>query len=203
MKVVLRIHEAQTDKIHLGQRAIVTAEGISGKHYTGEITKIAVLADSQNRWLNPNLKEYDTEITLDENSYELKPGVTARAEILVRQVENVIAVPVQAIYSRSGHTYVFVGKNEKVAKPVEIEAGHSNDQFVEIRSGLKEGDRVLLAHDSALLAKLPDEVDRGPGAAPKKRPPASRKRSGRNRLEGVISVRPVSILKSTRSLSRE
>jgi HlyD family secretion protein len=157
MKIKVRIHEAKTNKIAIGQRARVEVEGIPGVSFPGIVTKIAPLADSQNRWLNPNLKEYDTEITLDQSDRELKPGVTARVEILVRDVRDVLAVPVQAIYSRNAKSFAFVGRSVQRAEPVVIETGYSSDQFAEVRSGLEEGDFVLLAQDDALLAKLPEE----------------------------------------------
>jgi len=156
MKVKLRIHEAKTNKIALGQRATVEVEGIPGVQFTGKVTRIAPLADSQNRWLNPNLKEYDTEITMDPTDKVLKPGVTARAVILVREVKDVLAVPVQAVYSRNAKTFAFVGRDVAHARAVEIEVGDSSDAFVEVRSGLEEGDLVLLAQDDTLLAKLPE-----------------------------------------------
>ncbi|HRX87062.1 MAG TPA: efflux RND transporter periplasmic adaptor subunit [Phycisphaerae bacterium] len=186
MKVKVRIHEAKTSKIAIGQRARIEVEGIPGVMFTGKVSKIAPLADSQNRWLNPNLKEYDTEITLDPTDRDLKPGVTARVEILVREVQDVIAVPIQAVYSRNGKSFAFVGHNVDRADPVEIETGYSSDEFVEVRSGLKEGDYVILAQDDVLLAKLPEQVEKinleefeAPGqgkAKPKTQQPAGGKR---------------------------
>lgn len=156
MKVVLRIHEAQTDKIHLGQRAVIDVEGVAGKHYTGEITKIAVLADSQNRWLNPELKEYETEITLDQEDPLLKPGVTARAEIIVAELEDVLAVPVQSVYTKGPKSFVFVGHSPTDAEHVEVQLGLSSTDKVEIKSGLNPGQEVLLAVSEELKRQLPD-----------------------------------------------
>jgi len=162
MKVKVRIHEAKTNKIAIGQRARVEVEGIPGVVFNGQVTKIAPLADSQNRWLNPNLKEYDTEITLDHSDRELKPGVTSRVEILVREVRDVLGVPVQAVYSRNGKSYAFKGKSISRAEPVEIETGYSSDQYVEIRGGLAEGEYVVLAQDETLIAKLPEQSTKSP-----------------------------------------
>ncbi len=157
MMVKLRIHEAKTSEIRLGQKATVEVEGLPGQTFTGEVTKIAPLADSQNRWLNPDLKEYATEVTLDPTDVELKPGVTARAEIMVREVDNVITIPIQAAFSSRGKSYAFIGTTESNAMPVEIEVGHASNKYVEVRSGLSEGDTVLLAANDALLALIPSD----------------------------------------------
>ncbi len=155
MKVIVRIHEAQTDKIQLDQEAIIEVEGISDRKYTGRITKIAVLADSQNRWLNPELKEYETEITINESDPLLKPGVTARVEILVSELTNVVAVPVQSIYSKAHKSFVFVGDKDD-AEPIEVKLGLASDEFVEIKSGLEPGQEVLLAVSDLMKTRLPE-----------------------------------------------
>ena len=155
MKVIVRIHEAQTDKIRLDQEAIIEVEGISDRKYTGRITKIAVLADSQNRWLNPELKEYETEITINESDPLLKPGVTARVEILVSELTDVVAVPVQSIYSKMHKSFVFVGHKDD-AEPIEVQLGLASDEFVEIKSGLEPGQEVLLAVSDLMKTRLPE-----------------------------------------------
>ena len=155
MKVIVRIHEAQTDKIQLGQEAFIEVEGISDRKFTGRITKIAVLADSQNRWLNPELKEYETEITINESDPLLKPGVTARVEILVSELTDVVAVPVQSIYSKMHKSFVFVGHKDD-AEPIEVQLGLASDEFVEIKSGLEPGQEVLLAVSDLMKTRLPE-----------------------------------------------
>ncbi|MCH7813973.1 MAG: efflux RND transporter periplasmic adaptor subunit [Planctomycetes bacterium] len=155
MVVTVRIHEAKTDKIKLGQIAQVEVEGVPGQVFTGRVTKIAVLADSQNQWLNPDLKEYETEITLDQNDAPLKPGVTARADIIVAQMDNILAVPIQCVFSKSGHHFVFkVGR--RGAEPVEVEPGTSSDEFVELLTGVASQDRVLLAINDDQRRSLPE-----------------------------------------------
>ncbi|MCH7632775.1 MAG: efflux RND transporter periplasmic adaptor subunit, partial [Planctomycetes bacterium] len=90
MLAVVRVHETKTDRLRLGQKTVLTVEGFPGRRFTGTVTKIAVLADSQSSWLNPDLKEYETEITLDPTDAKLKPGVTAHAEILVDTIDDLL-----------------------------------------------------------------------------------------------------------------
>ena len=183
MVVTVRIHEAKTDKIAIGQQATVEVEGLPGRVFTGKVTKIAALADSQNMWLNPDLKEYETEITLDETDAQLKPGVTARADIVVTELENVLAVPVQTVFTKVGHHFVFRQKGRE-AEPAEVEVGASSDEFVEITKGLADGDRVLLAVSEALRQQLPELEPRvrprqgPPKAETKPRPRGDQRRPG-------------------------
>ncbi|MEE9296726.1 MAG: efflux RND transporter periplasmic adaptor subunit [Phycisphaerae bacterium] len=155
MVVSVRIHEAKTYKIALGQAVNVEIDAIPGRMFTGKITKIAPLADSRNQWLNPDLKEYETEITLDQNDPALKPGVTARAEIVITHLEDVICVPLQAVYSKGGQHYVF-RSNGGDGEPVRVTLGESSNELVEIKSGLEENAEVLLAVSDIAKAALPD-----------------------------------------------
>ena len=160
MMAVVRIHEAKTDKLSLGQSAVVTVEGIPDRQFSGKVSKIAALADSQSGWLNPDLKEYETEITLDPVDISLKPGVTAHAEILVTTVENSLAVPVQAIYSKSGKRYVFRDRAGTVGH-VEVALGDIGTEWAQVTDGLTSGDRVLLAFSDEHRRQIPDVASPG------------------------------------------
>jgi HlyD family secretion protein len=171
MKVIVRIHEAAATKIKDGLTASVQIEGHPGRVFTGTISKVAELADSQNRWLNPDLKEYETEITLDEEGLGLKPGVTARARIHIDDVKDVLAVPVQAVFSKGGRHYVFQRRGGDV-NPVPVQLGAASDEFVEIVDGIGEGDRVLLAVSEDLKRQIPSPGDE-PGNGPRPEATAS------------------------------
>lgn len=174
MKVVVSVHEAQVERLQVGMSAKVTIEGLAGQHFTGKISKIAVMADSQHRWLNPNLKEYETEILLDGKLSELKPGTTARVEIHITELDNVLAVPVQTVFAKAGKYYVFVDEGGKV-RPVQVEPGLSSTDYVEIKSGLKENQSVRMAITGEMQLLLPDSGDHDEGedgdAELKKGPP--------------------------------
>lgn len=155
MTVVVRVHEAKTDRLTIGQRAVIEVEGVPDKQFPGTVTKIAVLADTQNRWLNPDLKEYETEITLDPTDVPLKPGATAHVEIMVEAVVNASAVPVQAVFTKAGQRYVFRQTGSTI-QPTPIELGAVSDEWAQIISGLSIGDQVLLAFSDEHKRLIPD-----------------------------------------------
>ena len=163
MIVALRVHEAKTDKLNLGQQAVVSVEGIPGRQFTGRVTKIAVLADTQNRWLNPDLKEYETEILLDPADIALKPGVTAHVEILVDTIRDVLAVPVHAVYTKGRKRYVFRTSGSRDVEPVEITLGATGTEWAEVSEHLSAGDQILLAFDDEHTRMVPDLRGRGDG----------------------------------------
>ena len=110
----------------------------------GEVVKIAVLPDAQSRFGNSNLKVYATEIVVQDMLPDVKPGVSARAEIVIENLQKVLTVPIQCVTTVKGKQVCYV-KGIGGPKPVPVKIGMFNNKFIEIKSGLKSGDRVLLA----------------------------------------------------------
>jgi HlyD family secretion protein len=75
---------------------------------------------------------------------DLKPGVSARAEIVIAELKNVLKIPVQCITTQRGQKVVQVKRGESV-ETVPVETGQFNDRFIEIRKGLTVGDQVSLS----------------------------------------------------------
>jgi RND family efflux transporter MFP subunit len=142
MSARVRIPESYIKKVKKGQKAKITVETAPDQKLTGEVSKVGVLPDSENRWMNPDMKVYLTTITVDGLHDWLKPGMSAKIEIMVDRLDDVVYVPIQAVTPIEGKRvcYVLNGKPE----PREVEVGQFNDEFIEIQKGLKEGERVLL-----------------------------------------------------------
>jgi HlyD family secretion protein len=166
MSVNVKIHESYIKKIKKGQKARITVDAFPDTVLEGEVTKMGVLPDSEDRWLNPDLKVYKTTITINGTYDWVKPGMSAKVEILVNKLDNVVYVPVQAISPSDGKQVCYVAGAFKPERR-EVEIGDFNDEFIEIKHGLKEGERVLL--------RLPDGIETGGsenGNPPKEQKPA-------------------------------
>jgi HlyD family secretion protein len=144
MSVNVKIHESYIKKIKVGQKARITVDAYPDQRLTGEVTVVGVLPDSQNRWLNPDLKVYLTTVTIEGTNTWLKPGMSAKVEILVDHLDDVVYVPVQSIVAANGKQYCFVTGNFNKPERREVQIGEFNDEFIEVSKGLKEGERVLL-----------------------------------------------------------
>jgi len=144
MKVNTKVHESVVDKVEEGQRATVRVDAFSDMVLEGRVSSVAVLPDSQSRWMNPDLKVYTTEVEiLDQKKVELKPGMSARVEILIASLKDVVYVPIQSVTVRRGKQVCFVMKDGD-SEEVVVETGMNNDKFVEIKKGLKERQEILL-----------------------------------------------------------
>ncbi|PYM11069.1 MAG: hypothetical protein DME18_14960, partial [Verrucomicrobia bacterium] len=143
MSVKVKIHESYIKKIKKGLKVRITVDAFPDTILDGEVTKVGVLPDSQNRWMNPDLKVYLTTITINGTYDWIKPGMSAKVEILVDHLNDVTYVPIQAVAPSEGKQVCYVARGLKPEKR-EVEVGQFNDEFIEIKKGLKEGEKVLL-----------------------------------------------------------
>ena len=96
----------------------------------------------------------DTPITIDGTHDWVKPGMSSKVEIMVNKLEDVVYVPVQAVSPDNGKQICYVAGGFK-AERREVEIGEFTDEFIQVKSGLKEGERVLL--------RLPEGVESNRG----------------------------------------
>ena len=127
-----------------GQPAYIVLDSMPDQRFRGHVTKVGLLPDTTSRWGNPNLKVYATEILVTDAMPDVKPGVSARAEVVITNLHNVISVPLQAVTTRDGKPVVYVASGDE-SKPVNVEVGLYNTKLIEVTSGLNEGDRILLS----------------------------------------------------------
>ena len=141
MKVEIKVHETWIDKIQLGQEAKITIAAFPDEVFTGKVLKKAPLADPE-EWLNPDLKVYATDVGIDGRQEALKTGMTGKVEVIIDELHDVLYVPIQSVVT-VGETKVCYVRGSRTKKR-EVETGLFNDNFVEIKSGLEEGEEVLL-----------------------------------------------------------
>ena len=109
----------------------------------GTVTDVAPLPDSAN-FFSSDIKVYTTKVRIDQPLPGLKPGMTAQVEILVDRKDNVLTVPVLAVLQFNGKDHVTKKVDDRFVQ-TEVELGVSNEKFVEVIKGLKEGDVVVMS----------------------------------------------------------
>ena len=141
MKVEIKVHETWIDKIEPNQPAKITIAAFPDKAFTGKVLKKAPLADQQN-FLNPDLKVYVTDVSIGGTHDFLKTGMTGKVEVLIDELHDVLYVPIQSVVTVDEKEMCYVMASSRAEKR-EVETGLFNDNFVEIKSGLNEGEKVL------------------------------------------------------------
>jgi HlyD family secretion protein len=143
MAVLIKVHEADIDKVQVGMAAEIRSDVNKTKIYNGEVTKIDSVANAGDRRWGDRVRRFSVEIQLRGSDLSLKPGTSAEVVINTGNLENVLHVPIQAVYAESGSFFCYV---MSAGKPVRrgVKVGRSNESFLEITEGLSEGEKVLL-----------------------------------------------------------
>lgn len=145
MGVEVSVHESAVKKVAKGQRARIVLDAFPDQPLEGEVVQVSVLPDSSRRWMNPELKVYKTRIGIKGVHDWLKPGLSAKVEMFVETLNDVVYVPLQAVSPvENGKRVVYVDRLAGSPQRREVETGQYNEKFIEIVSGLEEGERVLL-----------------------------------------------------------
>ncbi len=137
-----KVDESDIGKVYLGQPARIKVESFKDKTFTGKVTKISPMGVEKD-----NVTTFEVRVSINNPGGELKAAMTANAEIIMEEHENVLMVPEGAIiYDRDKKASVEVpdtkGKDGK--NKVAVQVGISNGAKTEITAGLKEGQQVVL-----------------------------------------------------------
>ncbi len=135
LRLRLEVSERDAASVQLNQRVRLTAEGDTNI-YTGTLTRVSPAIDEQTRML---VVEADVR-----NDGSLRPGLFSRAKIVTRENEEGIAVPEQALIVFAGIEKVVVVQEGKALEKM-VSTGRRGPGWLEIVTGLKAGERVVIA----------------------------------------------------------
>ena len=147
LELQMDVSELDIGQIQPGQTVEITAEALPGQTFTGVVEKVSV-----NGTTTDGFTTYPVTILLSEYG-DLNPGMNVSADIIVERAENALCVPAEAV--NSDNTVLVAGEGAfaedgvTIADPSKIESrpvtlGRGNQDYVEITSGLEEGETVLL-----------------------------------------------------------
>lgn len=167
MNVKMKIHESVVKKVKAGLPCTMKIDALPGQLLHGKVVSVATLAQGDD-WRGGGVKEYETIVSIEDlpKNAGLRPGMSAEVKILAKTIPNALTVPVQSVTEVSGQHVCYVVIGNRVERR-EVSIGDGNDQLVQIRSGLAEGDRVALDARSRAAAELGT-----PGQSPPTPPPA-------------------------------
>lgn len=128
----ISVDELDITKLSVDQSVNITADAFEERRFMGRVDYVSSIGTTSN-----GVTTYPVTIEIT-NPDGLIPGMNVDANIVVESKENVLMVPVSAV--NRGNTVTV--KNGTETKRVKVETGINNDDFIEIISGLNEGDIV-------------------------------------------------------------
>ncbi len=145
-KFEMQVDELDIAKVKVGQDVIITIDALGGKEYVGKVTNINTIGQAV-----AGITSYTVTVEL-ENTPEIYAGMNVDADIQITSVQNVLRVPLSAV--RKGNVVYRKVTNETYQdedssvpmgyEKVKVEIGQNNSDYIEIVTGLKEGDIVLI-----------------------------------------------------------
>lgn len=160
------LHESVLKQIEPGQRATIQVDALAGREFHGRVKFVAPMADQTSFWANPNLRVYRTEVSVEDPVNEMRPGMSCAVDILVEELVDTLFVPVQSIFRRGNENLAFVDQGGTPAQR-RVEVGRYNDRWVQVLSGLAEGEVVLLAPPAGFTREVQGEPDdKGAASSP-------------------------------------
>jgi len=145
LQVITSIHEAMVDQVKPGMKCGISVDVFPDMQLLGEVKHVSTLPQPED-WRKSRVKFYQTQIALDEQTPKLRPGMSAKVEILIDTLEDVLAVPVQSVLQSKGlgYCYVMNGSRSELRK---VQLGRTNDQYIEVKDGMRPNERVVLSPD--------------------------------------------------------
>ncbi|WP_298442022.1 efflux RND transporter periplasmic adaptor subunit [uncultured Ferrimonas sp.] len=146
----VRVDEADLANISRGQSVDLFAAALPNQALSGQITNVSTTAQRSNQGQGLH---YQVEVTLASSEY-LFPGMSCRAEILVQQQANALAVPIAAIQQQNGEHFVWVVDNQ-IAEKRKVSLGVSSDLQQVITTGIQPNERVIIGPSRQLNGLQP------------------------------------------------
>jgi len=151
VRVQVAVPELESSLVATGQPVKVSVEGLSGRSFDGKITRFSYALDEASRTML-------AEIELPNPKLELRPGMYASVKIGIERKDDALLVPVEALVVEKTGASVFALADGK-AKKTRVQTGFNDGTDVEIISGVKTGQRVILAGKRSLSDGQPVTVE--------------------------------------------
>jgi HlyD family secretion protein len=132
------VNEIDISKIRVGQKVRAGVDAFPEKSYTGVVREVANIGE---QLPNTDAKVFEVIIRLDGTDPILRPSMTTSNSIITKTFEDVLYIPLEAVFSNDSMTYVY--KKNHTRQVVVLDEANENEIIVE--AGLNEGDRILMS----------------------------------------------------------
>lgn len=175
MEVQVEVSENDILRVTLEDEVEIEVDAFLDRKFSGKVTEIASSANNTSTvtLTSDQVTNFVVKIRIDQSSYAdllndknqvpFKPGMTATVDILTQSVKDVLSIPIQSVTTREEDEdddddedlleVVFVKLGDTVAMKV-VETGIQDDEYIEVTSGLSEGDEIVTGPYTTVAKKL-------------------------------------------------
>lgn len=137
LEIEIMVSETEVSYIQKGSQVQVVIRAVQEEPFTGQVESIATVAD-------PVKRNYAVKVSLPNSEGHIKSGMFAELKVDTLSKQKVLTIPVSAVLPKTGQSIVYVVDEENRARPVEVQTGIKNDQYIEILTGLTAGQAVIV-----------------------------------------------------------
>lgn len=161
-QILAKVDETDIGKIKIGQDATFTVDTFTDKTFSAHVSKISQ-TDTSNTWdingtstsssssssSSSSVIYYYVTLDVDDPDDVLLLGMTARVDIITSEKENALVVPIAALKTNDKGSYVLRVTEGGKTEEIPVTTGIYSDDYVEILSGLTEGDTVSISYTAS------------------------------------------------------
>jgi membrane fusion protein (multidrug efflux system) len=160
MIAVVHVPEREIDRIKIDQDVMISSDFLQDEQIEGWVKRISPVVD-------PNSGTFKVTVGLKSNTTNIRPGMFVNVHIVTGTHDDALLVPRDAIVYDGGREYIFLAAVDSTAVRIELEKGFSNNQTVEVLSGVSGDDHVIVVGQSSIKdgsrIKILEEEDTGGG----------------------------------------
>lgn len=134
------VEEIYISKVHVGDSVRVHIDALKNKEVLACISNISNIGQDMVGFDSNVFKVF---IRLTGDISKFTPSMTTNNEIIIEKVENVLVIPLICLFTENGTPFVYLKESGEITKR-KVKTGEKNDKMILIKSGLKEGDKILM-----------------------------------------------------------
>lgn len=188
MEALVNVDENDIVKVSLQDSATVEIDALSDKTFHGVVREIASSANVSGLGTTDQKTEFEVKLAIMDSVDELRPGMTASADIVIETRDSTLCVPIQCVTVRTpeqlgcgtakagsgveadsvsqpryrpdkdGYVPVVFVVRDDVARVVQVETGIQSETLIEILSGVAEGEQIVTGSYRAISQTLADSM---------------------------------------------
>ena len=150
MRVFARVSETKVEQVEAGMPCSIsiTRDGFRGVVLSGKVESVSDYPVPSSSRYTAHIKEYATEILIENPPEAIKAGMSAKVTILADSLEETLLIPLSAVVRKEGRFYCLIKEGKDGMALREIQLGSSNTTYAVLIGGLKELDEVVINPDS-------------------------------------------------------
>lgn len=142
MIVNATVSEVDANQVFVGQDVKISLDAFPGVEFRGKVSTKGTLARKKEP--NSKINVFDVQVAILDTDDRLKPGMSSSCRIIIDRLEDVVSLPIEAVFEVDGKPRVYLANR----KPRDVTVGRRSDTEIEITSGLEAGEEVCLSDPS-------------------------------------------------------